>query len=556
MQYAKLEWTGQDVPRSPQYDDVYFSTDDGPAESRYVFLEGNQFAKRWQGQNEFSIGELGFGTGLNFWLTWELWRKHPQAPQQLHYHAFEQHPLAPQHLHPSLQGLSWPLPLEGHFPLLLDEGRVVLHLHYGAADTRLSELKQNCDAWYLDGFAPAKNPSLWSRNLFQQLAQHTRPEGTFATYSAASQVRKTLDEVGFQVERRPGFGKKRECLRGRYCGPDHTSPTQPPRHVTIIGGGIAGCASAFAFAQRGAQVQLFERQAQLANAASGNPAGILLPYFTSTYEKKTRFYWEGFHYTQMLWRFLQAAGHDIPGDNCGLLWLGSQDRDIAKLPKVLSCLDLPLEELHWLDVTEASAQAGVPVTRGGLWLRRGSWLQPAALCRALVQHPNINVMTERNIESLPRSDENLVVLANAYEAQQLLDEDLNLSTVRGQLSSLMDHPMAAQLKVILNYGGYAFSHGTRLELGASFVRDYTDLEISEAEHQQICQGFREVVPTFSNVDTILGRVSERTVSRTRDPLLGPLPEQQNILLNLAHGSRGLLSAPWGAELMSNAANFI
>lgn len=219
---AALEWRG-DHPRSPQHDDGYYAGPDGLAESRYVFLAANQISAR---PAPLTVGEIGFGTGLNFLATWLA-----RPTGYLHFISVEKQPLSPADLARAL--VAWPelttlaAVLAGDYPPLRpgwherawEQGRVRLSLWFGEALEGLRDWPvASVDAWYLDGFAPARNRDAWSLELFQQLAARSHPEHTtFATFTAAGQVRRDLAQAGFRVEKQPGFGRKREMIRGGFA---------------------------------------------------------------------------------------------------------------------------------------------------------------------------------------------------------------------------------------------------------------------------------------------------------------------------------------------------
>ena len=218
-QTAKLQWR-DGVPIAQDFDDPYFSLDDGPAETRHVFLDGNDLPARFGG--DFHIGELGFGTGLNLLVTWDAWVQAGRSGQ-LHFTSFEAFPMALPDMatalaqFPMLAGYADRLlaawtPEAG--PVALDPG-VTLQVITGDARKTLPVWQGRADAWYLDGFSPAKNPELWEPTLLQAVADHTRPGGTAATYSAAGHIRRSLSDAGFTVTKHQGYGRKRHMTRAR-----------------------------------------------------------------------------------------------------------------------------------------------------------------------------------------------------------------------------------------------------------------------------------------------------------------------------------------------------
>lgn len=218
-QTAKLDWIDNRVPVSTQFDDPYFSIHNGLAETCHVFLNGNNLPARFV--RGFHIAELGFGTGLNMLAAWRLWQQ-SGACGALRFTSFEAFPMSQEDMKAAL----------GHFPELsaltkqfLNKwpapGNIItlpgLHLEIIPGDARqtLSGWQNKADAWFLDGFSPAKNPELWGTQLMQDVANHTAPNGTFATYTAAGHIRRSLSNAGFAVERVKGFAHKRHMTTGQ-----------------------------------------------------------------------------------------------------------------------------------------------------------------------------------------------------------------------------------------------------------------------------------------------------------------------------------------------------
>ncbi|MCB1139101.1 MAG: tRNA (5-methylaminomethyl-2-thiouridine)(34)-methyltransferase MnmD [Leptospiraceae bacterium] len=283
-----------------QYQDIYFSSDDGMAESDYVFLQGNDLSGRfsqWNKSRAFQIAELGFGTGLNFVLTRRLFLQKAPKSARLHFISFESHLPSPAMCRRSIALFS---DLKQDAALLrkklrgvlqkdsgchtLDFGRVRLTLFLGDARQTIHSFEAKCDAWFLDGFAPAKNPELWTSSLLREVRLRCVPGATVSSFTAAGEVRRTLDECGFQVKRISGFGRKKHMIRARLPGPNaapaiNGTGNRPTIHV--VGAGLAGMATAFAFRRRGYAVNVYEEQRQVAPGASGNLAGMAAAALTA-----------------------------------------------------------------------------------------------------------------------------------------------------------------------------------------------------------------------------------------------------------------------------------
>lgn len=220
------------MPYSEKFDDFYYSKADGRAESRHVFLTGNGLPDRFVTASLFTIGELGFGTGLNFLETWEAWDAAAPEGAELVFHSFEFNLLEPGVMARALSAWpdlaeranklvsAWPEHPQSDVGLVFSERAktVRLHVHHGRALEVIPDLRFQADAWYLDGFAPSRNPEMWSAELLALVAQKTATGGTFATYSAAGWVRRNLQAAGFEVEKRPGHANKRDMSVGRLIG--------------------------------------------------------------------------------------------------------------------------------------------------------------------------------------------------------------------------------------------------------------------------------------------------------------------------------------------------
>lgn len=226
---ANIEWRdGQ--PYASEFQDVYFSTDNGLLETDYVFLQGNDLTKRWLDADiqTFTIAETGFGTGLNFLCAVNAWLATSPDSATLHFISTEKYPLSLQDMRkalsfwPQLKAVSDPFLVQYESltndakTITLYDNRVQLSLLIGDATASFSKITSQVDAWFLDGFAPAKNPEMWQPELFQQMARLSKTSTTFATFTSAGDVRRGLINAGFNVTKRTGFGKKREMLIGNF----------------------------------------------------------------------------------------------------------------------------------------------------------------------------------------------------------------------------------------------------------------------------------------------------------------------------------------------------
>ncbi|MBT4521473.1 MAG: tRNA (5-methylaminomethyl-2-thiouridine)(34)-methyltransferase MnmD, partial [Halieaceae bacterium] len=429
---ADLEWTTDHNPSSRQFDDIYYSRDGGSEESLHVFIKGNQLTDRWQKrpQSTFCIAELGFGTGLNFLLTWQAWQASPAPRPRLHYLAIEKHPLTKSDLEralaawPDLAGAAstllnhYPELIPGQHRVVLADGSLILDLWWEDVGAALPDLAQHgrkfVDAWYLDGFSPARNATMWSHPLFAEMARASKPGATFATFTAAGDVRRGLSAAGFEVDKMRGFGHKRECLRGQlkktaidtlppgipWDIPRVSSP--PPTTALVIGAGIAGCTAAAALARRGVKVTVLEK-GPVAGAASGNEQGILYTRLSRKHSTLTDFALQSFCFAHRYYGELFSAGQlieDIDGALCGSFHPIGDPRKMGSIGELLHSIP---EFARVVDAPQASQILGEESAEGGYWFPRSGWMRPPSTCRALLNSPCIELLEETGEVSLVSS---------------------------------------------------------------------------------------------------------------------------------------------------------
>ncbi|MGB2027830.1 MAG: tRNA (5-methylaminomethyl-2-thiouridine)(34)-methyltransferase MnmD [Candidatus Puniceispirillaceae bacterium] len=277
------------IPYAGDFEDGYYGGEDGLAEARHVFLDGNDLAARCAGNHHLTIAETGFGTGLNCLAVMALLERCPTL--QLDYISVEQFPMTPDQMrsshgafpelerHAAALRRAMPPRWPGYHMVPLCDGRLTLHLHYGEIGATLPQLDFLADAWFLDGFAPSRNPGMWSPDILEHVGRLARPGGTLASFTAAGHVRRGLEAAGFIIARRPGFGRKREMITGVRSGDDVVIPN-PPQRVAVIGGGIAGASVAAGLRRRGCQPVILDAGPTAGSGASGNRMALQSPKLT------------------------------------------------------------------------------------------------------------------------------------------------------------------------------------------------------------------------------------------------------------------------------------
>jgi tRNA 5-methylaminomethyl-2-thiouridine biosynthesis bifunctional protein len=536
------------TPYSPAFDDVYHTAAGGPAQARYVFLQGNQVEARWAGRERFVILETGFGLGLNFLATLKAWRG---QPGRLHYVAIEKHPYSLQDLrtlharYPEFE--SEAAQLHSHWPPLVAGGHraelepgVVLTLFF--ADVAVArDLRLRADAFYLDGFTPAKNPDMWSPALMRSLSRLAAPGATLATWSAAAPVRHALQAAGFEVQEKMGFGSKKEMLVAR-CSRGSLAP-RGERRATVIGAGLAGAAVCERLCARGWQVTLHEKHAEPAMEASGNHAGAFHPVATpddSVFARLTR---AGFLYSLKNWSSLK----DVRWDACGALQLAREGREETSQQRAAA--GQPAEYVQYVDRESASRHAGVPLTTGGLWFPQGGWIQPRSLVKAQLAACGDRLRVVYSSEPKSLGNE-LTILANSSAAIDLHPvPHLRLRRVRGQVTYIPEGRLEAPHVVLLRGGMLLPAVDGLCVAGASFDIDDDDPAPRAESQAGNLERLQAILATKVESEAFENRVGFRAVAPDRLPLAGRIAH--NVYGAFAYGSRGLVWAALAAELLAS-----
>ncbi len=626
LHHARLDWNEAGTPVSSEFGDVYFSNDNGLAETRYVFLQQNRLPARFlhHDRDTFVIGETGFGTGLNFLATMAAFLE--QAPQtgngsRLHFISFEKYPLTQSDLRkalaawPELSSLSqdlieqWPIPVSGCHRLIFADGRIRLDLWLGDIKDMMPQLPHHAeglvDAWYLDGFSPAKNPEMWTQALFDGLARLARPAATIATFTCAGFVRRGLIAAGFAMKKVKGHGSKREMLAGertdkqpqQTIAPWYARPTGRDGEVLIIGGGIASAMTALSLVERGRKVTLLCEDDEPANGASGNRQGALYPLLNGEHDALSRFYSLAFGYARH--RLLALADrHPVAFALCGVTQLGYDDKSAAKLAK-MSQGPFPSELMQPLSTAQVEQVVGLPCGHSGVSYPLGGWLCPADLTRAAIEEAQSSGLLEVvfNTEVVAIAEQvdgwqvesrgerrwqapNLVVAAGHKLPALIPFAELPLYPVRGQVSHVPTSASLSRLNTVLCYDGYLTpTHNDHHCIGASYGRNQTDLAFRAEEQLQNQARLQACLPEQSwpgevDVSGNEARVGVRCASRDHLPVVGPVArlaslaahyaglhtDQQNAAPLPLHpglyvlgalGSRGLCSAPLCGELLAS-----
>ena len=556
---GELVWSDRGAPRSARFDDVYFA-EDGLAESRTVFLQGCGLPDAWSGRRRFTVAELGFGTGLNVLALLELWRTARPQGAQLHVFSVEAYPITPAEADralaafPELAALAapllagWPTIGRGFVRIDFPALGAALDLAIGEAAEALEEWSGAADAWFLDGFAPSKNPEMWRGEVLDLVRARSAPGARLATFTVAGAVRRGLAERGFVVSRAPGHGRKRERLEAHLPGPPASE--EPPRHVAVVGAGVAGASLARAFSRLGAAVTLFDPEP--GGGASGNPAALVSPRLDVSGGPAARLY------AQASARAAAVYPTEAPDAVIarGAVRLGSGPKDPGRFAALADSPLFPRGSLRLLDSGEAAELLGEAVDGPALHLRDALTIAPEPLVRrwadpharrarvaAVRRSPEGWELLAEDGEVLGTAD--IVCLAPGHRLPRLAPE-IPLEPVRGQAtwsSPLADPPLAA------SWGGYsAPTPDGGVIFGATHDRGSEDETAAPEDDERNLQALAARRPALAEAvrpGTLQGRASVRATTRDRAPLAGVLPSGAWVLGGL--GGRGFTAAPLLAE---------
>lgn len=598
---ASLAWDSTNTPFSQRYDDVYHTTAGGLGQAQQVFLGGNDLPTRWQGKANFQVLETGFGLGLNFLATWQAWRADPNRSQRLHFISVEKHPFHADdlaRLHAAWPELAveaselqraWPPLTPGIHRLHLNDEQVTLTLAFGDALDLLPLLAARADAFYLDGFSPARNPDLWSPAVFNQLARLAAPDATLATWSVSGSVRRGLETAGFTLERRPGFGGKREMLTGRRATVA-TPPAPTARRALVVGAGVAGTSVAERLAARGWTITVIDEADGPGQGASGNRAGVFRPLPSLDDNRLARLTRAGFLYGRQHLNRLAETAHPVRWAPTGVLHLSRDDKQETKMKAVVEAHAYPADYLRFADQHEASRLASWQVERGGWWFPQGGWIQPPSLCAANLAAGGSHISTHfgRRLARLERVGDDwialdtngqeiarapIVILANGVGIRAVAEAaTLPVRPARGQVSHLPAKPGSAP-EVVVCRGGYVSPEidGIRCA-GATFIADDASDQLREIEHRENLDKLDVILPGYAtpfDPATLDGRVGFRPASPDRLPMVGAIPSvahtdritpladiprHPGLFAVSGFGARGLVWASLIGELLASQLN--
>lgn len=614
IEYAQLHWRDEQ-PESTQFGDIYFSVEDGIAETEHVFIQSNQLPERLASLDQpiFTIGETGFGTGLNFLVARHHFLTTSKPGQQLHFISCEKYPMRLADLKRALTPIGekeafasgvdqlvrlWPAALPGFHKLSFDNGRVQLWLLFGDASQQLAQIGAKIDAWFLDGFAPSKNPDMWHDGLFKQIARLSNKGTSFATFTSAGVVKRGLQSVGFEIKKIPGFGRKREMIHGQFNQANDSQTLTKPwlarpgsqqtqSTCAVIGAGLAGATVARALAERGMKVDVYERSAQPATGGSGNPQGALYAKLPAVPTAASRVHANGLQFTVNQLKALNLNDQQH-ADLCGVLQLAISGKDQKLQQKLIEANNYPESLIKPLSAEEASDLAGTITEHSALYFPDAGWASPPKLVDYLLMHDNIRCHFNCTIEPLDRDGDRWlvnsevysdVIICSAYETDLLTGlATLDLKPIRGQTSWCSSEGVPNLKTVVCGEGYISPALNGQYCFGASFKVNDTSQDLKQVEHQHNLDLLQRALPTLSEAvknKDLSGRASQRAGTRDYLPMVGALcdteklvkqyqrlsvdastefndsaPWLEGLYVSLGHGSKGLITCPIAAEIIA------
>lgn len=596
---ADVAFDASGIPVSPLYGDVYHSRSGALAQARHVFLSGNQLPGRWRGRATFTVCETGFGLGHNFLALWHAWRTDPDHCARLHVVSFEAHPfsrvdlarLIMPALPDALRALAgqllalWPPLVPGLHRLEFESGALTLTLAFGAVKRLARQISACVDAYFLDGFAPKKNPEMWTPALFGQMARMANIGATAASWCCATQVRRALSDAGFLVSKAPGLGRKRE-MTVAVLRP--AMGRQPPRDtgpgpVVIVGGGFAGAGIAYSLALRGHPVTVLDPvfEGGLGGSHQGHQAAALAPLISGDDDFRARLSRVGVACALQRWQALPSPAAPW---RCGAIELAATTQDALQRQKTIERLAFPEDWVSWLAPAAASQRIGFAVRQGGAFFPDGQLVRPAMLVQALLRRAGVRCIAARaarlqsgaqGLWQVSDAQGGLIasaptlVLSNAAAAVNLLRTACGLDglpkvasilNLAGQVSYFSSGSSQHDPRLIIDGDGYWLPSVDNVCVGGStYVPSALATEVTQGGHQAIIDKLARLLNVTAFrinqwLDRSGGWAGWRAVVADHLPVIGPVEGAGGLWLACAYGSRGLTWSALAGEVIGAQLN--
>ena len=557
---------------SKSYNDIYFDKLNGPKETEHVYLNTNNLTKKFKNKQKFVIAEIGFGTGLNFLLTWKLWKENRKTNGSLTYISFENAPLSKKDIErvykkfKKLDGYSSfllkniPARCKSTHRIFIKADNINLILIYDDI-TSLINFNFKADTWFLDGFSPKKNPLVWTDKLFKQLYNFTNLDGSLSTFSVAGHIRRGLLKAGFKVSKVSGYGNKKEisyAIKKDLISSNQYkfSCEKKIGPVAIIGSGISGASLAYALRKRNIECFIIDKSHKLANGASGNKLALQMPKLTMDDSPYGLLSLEAFLYSRKIAKNLNA----IPRSD-GLVLIPSRDRDIIKFKKLLEnnwpldLLNNNYDKLNFLKFINH------------IYMKSSGIVDNSKFIQNLIK--DVEFISKFDVKKITSKDSfniiidkfgnrlkaKTVIWANGFEMTNL-SQNLPINPISGQVTYLKANELSSNLKINFSYGHH-FSQAFKgyHQIGASFNRNANTCfrEIDQNTNiNSIPEFLRKNI--YYNINESGHRVSVRASTKDRMPFFGDLntltgKKSNNIYILGGMGAWGFVYAPFYAELL-------
>lgn len=585
-------------PYSDQFNDIYFDTNQGTSQSECVFINGNNIEARLaKAPDKFVIAETGFGTGLNFLLTLKIVQKIQQSQldkglalskkKLLHFISVEKYPLSKAQLKKSLKMLpqldeysqqlleQYPDSPEENIVLSFLDGAVSLQLIFDDATRGLATLAQQkygrhsgiVDAWFLDGFSPAKNPEMWQTELFQQITQLSKEQATLATFTVSGKVKRQLIKAGFRVEKRSASGNKNEMLTGVFQhnpqsgkGYQQRPTISKPQHVSIIGGGIASACAAYALAKSGVKVTVYCQDFSVAQGASSNNIGALYPLIHQQADEISLFYQQAFEQALTYYKSISEQGFSYDHDWCGLLEISYKPALELRQQHIANSNIWPKSLIHSVDKNQASKLANISLNHGGLFFPKAGWIAPAQLVKQIFKAAEstnrLRIETGYKINKISQQADGQWLLHSTSEnfktnvliycggAQGIplnIIKQLPLTSVRGQVTSMATNEKIEKLSTVICHKGYLTPTNNNLHcIGATFQKNNFDITAKAEEDEFNLNMLEKCLPDltqFKASDIVSSKARLRCMTPDHMPMVGAMPDIEAHKQQFAHLSK-------------------
>ena len=627
------------APYSAKFNDIYFDIKTGSDQSKEIFIKTNNITEKLlSGISTLTIAETGFGSGLNFLLTLQAYQScltkvvanttkqtNEKKLATLTYISVEKYPLNLTQLTqalsvlPELADLAQQLisqyPVNSSGKLTRDcqlsfyDNQVNLQLIFEDASQAFSSLP--CpkfglvDVWYLDGFSPSKNPAMWSASLFEQIARLSKDQADLSTFTISGDVRRKLMNVGFRIKKQATSGFKKEILTAKFqqnkmSGKGYQlRPTiVKPGQVAIIGGGIASACAAYALTKQGVKVTLYCKENTVAQGASSNAIGALYPLLHQQKDDISDFYQQAFWHAKALYNELLDSGAHFSHNWCGLLEVSYKATLVDRQHNFDRMNAWPDKLIHGVTSEQASEIAGIPLAYGGLFMPHAGWVAPIELVEQLLQAAKktnrLKIETSVNVQSITQQvngswqlntqtaqiNEAILIVCGGAESVNLnVIDQLPLTAVRGQVTSMQSNEKIQNLSTVICHKGYLTPQNKGEHcIGATFTKDDFNTEVTAEDDVFNLNMLEKCLPNITDwtiADIKSSKARLRCMTPDHLPMVGAMPDIaahkqtyghlakdknwkyhqaapviDNLYVMTGFGARGLCSAPLIADILA------